>query len=326
MLTGALCRGGEASVASSLVVAAEVSVDLPLLFRDQPPHSSGANASAYASSGSFFTTVNVRMVIKMLVIFVLVLMAFCAWLVTLGNGTSTAFWMDLWLGDQPLHERFPNLFSHSIRPHINVATTLSSGLRSTLGPRLTVVAADDLRALSHELSLVDLHLDVSGLRETRLSNKKLSNKCFYVHSFRHLQIDDMETVIWRSAAPLKCKIFCWLARKKRLPTNERRFRHHLTTSAACLSCNTDEDNDHMLLFCSRATEVWDFFHRGFDPSDYSSLSDLCLKNSCTYEEATINGVVESLSFVTRKCIQDIRASPAASPKPSPKPRRRGLGT
>jgi hypothetical protein len=243
--------------------------------------------------------------------------------VTLGNGTSTAFWMDLWLGDQPLHERYPNLFSHSTRPHISVATTLSSGLRTILGPRLTAAAAEDFRALSHELSLVDLRLDVPDLRHTRLSNKKLSNKSFYVHSFRHLQIDVMETVIWRSAAPLKCKIFCWLARKERLPTNERRFRHHLTTSAACLSCNVDEDTDHLLLFCPRATEVWDFFHHGFDPADYSSFSDFCLKKSCSYEEATINtaiawniwkrrtaqtfnDVVESLSFVTRRCIQDIR--------------------
>jgi hypothetical protein len=79
----------------------------------------------------------------------------------------------------------------------------------------------------------------------------------------------------------------------------------------------------LLLFCPRATEVWDFFHHGFDPADYSNFSDLCLKKSCSYEEATINtaiawniwkrrnaqtfnDAVESLSFVTRRCIQDIK--------------------
>jgi hypothetical protein len=243
--------------------------------------------------------------------------------VTLGNGASAAFWMDLWLGDQTLQERFPNLFSHSTRPNISVAATLSLGLRTYLGPRLNAAAADDLRVLSHELSLVDLHLDVSDLRDARLSNKKLSNKCFYVHSFRHLQIDDVATVVWRSAAPLKCKIFCWLARRKRLPTNERRFRHHLTASAACLSCNTVEDTDHLLLFCPRATEVWESFHLGFDPGAYASLSDFCLQHSSSYEEATINTAIawsiwkrrnaltfnninEDLSFVTCRCIQDIR--------------------
>ncbi|KAK1642240.1 hypothetical protein QYE76_060045 [Lolium multiflorum] len=82
---------------------------------------------------------------------------------------------------------------------------------------------------------------------------------------RHLQTDDVAPMVWRSAAPLKCKIFCWLARKRRLPTNERRFRHHLSTSAACLSCPLDEDTDHLLLFCPQATEVWGHFHRGFDP-------------------------------------------------------------
>jgi hypothetical protein len=37
MLTGALCRGGDTSVASSLAVAVEVSIDLPQLLRDQTP-------------------------------------------------------------------------------------------------------------------------------------------------------------------------------------------------------------------------------------------------------------------------------------------------
>jgi hypothetical protein len=203
--------------------------------------------------------------------------------VSLGNGSSTAFWLDCWHGTQTLKERFPDLFSHSTRPNINVQTTLSVGLRGSLGPRLTAAAEDDLRALTIELNLVDLRLEVPDLRGTRLTNKKLSNKCFYVNSFRHLQIDDVAPTVWRSAAPLKCKIFCWLARKKRLPTNERRFRHHLSTSATCLSCPLDEDTDHMLLFCPQATEVWGHFHRDFDPGAYTGFSDFCLQRNCTYE-------------------------------------------
>jgi hypothetical protein len=243
--------------------------------------------------------------------------------VSLGNGSSTAFWLDCWHGTQTLKERFPDLFSHSTRPNINVQTTLSVGLRGSLGPRLTAAAEDDLRALTIELNLVDLRLEVPDLRGTRLTNKKLSNKCFYVNSFRHLQIDDVAPTVWRSADPLKCKIFCWLARKKRLPTNERRFRHHLSTSATCLSCPLDEDTDHMLLFCPQATEVWGHFHHNFDPGAYTGFSDFCLQHNCTYEESTINtviawtiwkrrnaltfnGVSEDLALVSRRCIEDIR--------------------
>jgi hypothetical protein len=40
--------------------------------------------------------------------------------VTVGDGASTGFWADLWLGDNPLLERLPDLYSHSTRIHINV--------------------------------------------------------------------------------------------------------------------------------------------------------------------------------------------------------------
>jgi hypothetical protein len=89
-----------------------------------------------------------------------------------------------------------------------------------------MAAAADLLDLSFELSLVNFRHDVPDCCDGRLTNKKLSNKSFYVNSFRHLQIDDAASKVWRSVAPLKYKIFCWLARKKHLPTNKQRFRHH----------------------------------------------------------------------------------------------------
>ncbi|KAK1644273.1 hypothetical protein QYE76_062078 [Lolium multiflorum] len=89
-----------------------------------------------------------------------------------------------------------------------------------------------------------------------------------------LQIDDMAANVSRSVAPLKCKILCWLARKKRLPTNEWRFRHQLSSSASCLSCSHGEDTDHLLLMCSQTWEVWNFFHRNFAARDFANFSDL----------------------------------------------------
>jgi hypothetical protein len=243
--------------------------------------------------------------------------------VLLGDGSSTAFWFDLWHGDQTLHERFPNLFSHATRPNINVALVLSLGLRDSLGPRLTMAAVTDLRTLTSELSTVRARIGIPDLRDGRLTNKKLSNKVFYVNSFRHLQVDEVVNRVWKSAAPLKCKIFCWLAWKRRLPTNERHFRHNMSTSASCLSCDLDEDTDHLLFHCPRAAEVWAFFHRVFAPGTVSSFSDFWLERCSTFEETTINTAIawniwkrrnartfndtlESLSLVSNRCIEDVR--------------------
>jgi hypothetical protein len=139
--------------------------------------------------------------------------------VLLGDGSATAFWHDLWLGNTPLNERFPALFFHSTRPHASVSWVLSTDIRSNLGPRLSHAANADLRTITNELDSVVLRAHSPDTRVGRLTNKMLSNKDFYSIAFRHLQVDASATSVWWSAAPLKCKIFCWLAKRRRLPTN-----------------------------------------------------------------------------------------------------------
>jgi hypothetical protein len=80
-----------------------------------------------------------------------------------------------------------------------------------------------------------LQQDEPDHRTSRLANSVLSNTCFYANSFRHLQVHTQARKVWRSAAPLKCKIFCCLAQCHHLPTDGRRFRHRLTTSASPIS-------------------------------------------------------------------------------------------
>ena len=64
--------------------------------------------------------------------------------------------------------------------------------------------------------------------------------------------------IWRSWAPLKCKIFAWLASQYRLWTSDRRARHGLQdTASACYTCYHEEDTtDHILVGCVYARQVW----------------------------------------------------------------------
>ncbi|XP_071681019.1 uncharacterized protein [Lolium perenne] len=212
---------------------------------------------------------------------------------------------------------------------------MTSDFRGTLGPRLSQAAEADLRVLANELTMVVLRNDAPDARFSRLANTKLSNKGFYSISFRHLQIDDVADKVWRTAAPLKCKIFCWLARKKRLPTNERRFRHHLAPSAACMSCNHDEDTDHLLLLCPRALEVWTFFYSDYATRGVSRMSDLWTSMCRSFEEATIttailwnvwkrrnartfNGVDEDLAFVSRSALRKRTPVPEAERRDSVK--------
>jgi hypothetical protein len=68
----------------------------------------------------------------------------------------------------------------------------------------------------------------------------------------------MAKPIWRSFAPLKCKIFGWLALRYRLWTSDRRARHGLQEhSDPCATCLQEEDNiDHILSHYPYAKMVW----------------------------------------------------------------------
>ena len=64
--------------------------------------------------------------------------------------------------------------------------------------------------------------------------------------------------IWGSWAPLKCKIFAWLALQHRLWTADRRTRHGLQTETSpCFLCLQEEDTaEHILIQCVYAREAW----------------------------------------------------------------------
>jgi hypothetical protein len=153
------------------------------------------------------------------------------------------------------------------------------------------LASAELRALSAELQSYGLRSHTPDRHVGRLTNKMLSNKDFYSLTFRHLPIDELATSVWRSAAPLKCKIFCWLAKRRRLPTNARRFRHGLADSAACPSCSQDEDVDHLLLTYCRAQETWSFFNHLPPDQDLTCFSDLLRFRCRDKAEATITTAV-----------------------------------
>ena len=69
--------------------------------------------------------------------------------------------------------------------------------------------------------------------------------------------------IWKSWAPLRCKIFAWLMVQYRLWTSDRRARHGLQDEpSSCFFCLQEIDCvDHILAHCAYAREVW---HRCFD--------------------------------------------------------------
>jgi hypothetical protein len=64
-------------------------------------------------------------------------------------------------------------------------------------------------------------------------------------------------LLWGSWAPLRVKLFLWLACRKRVWTADQRLRRGLDTHTICLLCDQENETvDHILVSCSWAKEVW----------------------------------------------------------------------
>jgi hypothetical protein len=127
-----------------------------------------------------------------------------------GDGSTTAFWLDTWLGAHNLAFCFPALFSHYHRPLASVQATLSTGIENLFQRRLSDQAAWELS--THTTSLVTIHLTNSlGLRRLKFPSLPLFSSR---GAYRALRIDDEELLgpklMWESRLHGKVKFFMWL--------------------------------------------------------------------------------------------------------------------
>ena len=114
----------------------------------------------------------------------------------------------------------------------------------------------------------------------------------------------------------------WLAVRNRLPTNDRRFRHHMSADAQCPICPLDEDLDHLLIGCPNASEVWSLLFPSA-PAPASTLAELLDDHARSFAGATIctavawhiwkrrnnkvfNGIIDPPLVTVRSCIADVR--------------------
>jgi len=64
-------------------------------------------------------------------------------------------------------------------------------------------------------------------------------------------------LMWKTWAPLKIKIFLWLAFRRQHWTGDRRLRHGLDAREECYLCEQGRETiDHILAQCSVTREIW----------------------------------------------------------------------
>lgn len=92
---------------------------------------------------------------------------------------------------------------------------------------------------------------------TPAASGNFSTKSAYVRYFTGSIPFEPYKWIWKAWAPLKVKIFIWLAVWRRCWTADRLQRRGLQHPDRCVLCDQEtEDIDHLLLRCSFSKQVW----------------------------------------------------------------------
>ncbi|XP_071699026.1 uncharacterized protein [Rutidosis leptorrhynchoides] len=184
-----------------------------------------------------------------------------------GNGNTTSFWNDLWVGNVEFKNRFKRL-AH-----------LETNLESTVGSRVLGTGAEqrfngswirepsgrakgELEELQGLLRSVILQSDKpdswcwnmcnSGTFKTKILAEHIDSKILHVNS------SSSSETIRNSLVPKKVEVFIWRVLKGRIPVLiELDKRGVDLNSVRCPTCDNDIENiNHFILSCDKTRDVW----------------------------------------------------------------------
>ncbi|GKB75217.1 RNA-directed DNA polymerase, eukaryota, partial [Tanacetum coccineum] len=176
-----------------------------------------------------------------------------------GTGNQTKFWLDFWVSDMALCDRFPRIFALETVKEVLVADKME------VSPLCTSFRRPIRDGVERQQWLEFLHVMDSvtlSLSPDRWSCDINGEGTFCVKDIR-LLLDDIylpslgvETR-WVKHVPIKVNVFAWRARLDRLPTRlNLSKRGILTNSIACPICDSaHEDVNHLFFGCSMAQDL-----------------------------------------------------------------------
>lgn len=181
---------------------------------------------------------------------------------SIGDDATTLFWEDKWIKGQSAADLAPNLMPY-LKKSAKRTRTVQQALQediwlSDFARGLPVQAIWEFMQLwdaVHEIELIEGIPDEHRWRfaASRKFSSKSAYRCFFIGSTNF----EPHARLWRSWAPLRVKLFLWLAIMDRCWTADRLTRKGLQHPAACPSCDEQQDTiEHILIQYVLAREVW----------------------------------------------------------------------
>uniref|UniRef100_A0A8I6XUJ7 Reverse transcriptase zinc-binding domain-containing protein n=1 Tax=Hordeum vulgare subsp. vulgare TaxID=112509 RepID=A0A8I6XUJ7_HORVV len=173
-----------------------------------------------------------------------------------GNGTSTRFWKDTWLGDTPLALQYPLLYNIAQRKEDYISMVLQSVPLNMQFRRALVGARwDAWLHLVRRLMQVQLSNHTDNVRWILAANGVFSVKSMYLDLINTGTLS-RSLKIWNIKVPLKIKVFMWFIHKGVILTKDNLIKRRWRGRSNCCYCEQNETIRHLFLQCPLAKLLW----------------------------------------------------------------------
>ncbi|XP_071687519.1 uncharacterized protein [Rutidosis leptorrhynchoides] len=215
---------------------------------------------------------------------------------TIGNGCSTRFWHDHWLGNEPLKSAYTRLFRLEQDKDVMIYNRVLRQTPSVVSDagwvqdpygqtRCELTEINNLlQALTFDSSNEDSWrwtLCGNGVFNTKVLTELIFSKMFQTNAPTNCE------TLRNNFIPKKVEIFIWWAKRKRLPSFlELDMRGIDLHSIRCPLCVDElESVEHSLLSCKLAKIIWDKVYSWWDKQNvlHQTFEDIYNNNDMNSE-------------------------------------------
>jgi hypothetical protein len=177
----------------------------------------------------------------------------------LGDGEKINFLRDPWLEGQCILDQAPDLYRCCTLRGLTVAQALHEGKWLRHFKRdLPAAALSQFLTIHGRLENVQLQHGVKDSITWKWSSDgQYTATSAYSMQFEGLHMFGFIKPMWRSEAPLKCRIFTWLAALGKCSTADHLEMKRIPHNAACVLCLSHHETAlHLLANCNVAIRIW----------------------------------------------------------------------
>jgi hypothetical protein len=176
-----------------------------------------------------------------------------------GDGQRIRFWTDPWIDGASLEDAAPTLFMACTMRKLTVREALTNGKWMRHFRRgMTQQALTQFLHVHDKVADTILRPDTPDAVVWKLtSDGQYSTTSAYQFQFEGSIRFTFQDTIWNTDAPLKCKMFSWLAALGRCHTADCLRRKRMPHNAACVMClGEPETAIHLLANCTAIRRIW----------------------------------------------------------------------